>query len=310
MKHPATTSHKSRARVRVRRPLLVLGAAVLVVFGGLLWVRSTPALYYDVASRVAGRDISKLATPYRNISYCGTPDLAQRLDLQLPKSQPFGAPPLVINIHGGGWRTGTRNNLVYRLYAPDFLARGIAVATVGYRLSGEAPYPAQNEDVHCAVRYLMTHAAAYGYDPSRVVIMGDSAGGHLAAMEVLRRGAYQFRLVVMLYGVSDLRRQILYEHDTNAVRYLGAKARQLAQSNSPMYADLRHAPPFLIVHGTDDSIVPSDESKDFYEKLIAHGVNATYIPVSGAPHGFINAHDSHELEVRKQIMQLIVRHVY
>jgi acetyl esterase/lipase len=113
------------------------------------------------------------------------------LDLYLPGAAPSAsaAPvPVIVHVHGGGWRRGSRRVPLPRLGAgfyDELAARGFAVAAIDYRLSGEARYPAALEDVRAAIGWVREHAAEYGMDPGRVFAWGDSAGGHLALMAAL-----------------------------------------------------------------------------------------------------------------------------
>jgi acetyl esterase/lipase len=293
---------------------LIIGSLALVFVGALaLFISYSiyPPIHYQIHSRFSGRDTNKLTTFYDDVQYCGDKNERRQLDLYVPKDQTFGKSPLVVYVHGGGWSEGDRNNTIQKLYTPEFAAWGIGIATIDYRLSGEAPYPAQNDDVHCAMKYLVDNNAKYGYDKTKLVIMGDSAGGHLAAMEALRSAdVVSFRSVIMLYGVSDLWNQIENYGDKNAVKYLGERAKEIADKNSPVYAKLDKAPPFLIIHGTNDTIVPSSESQAFYDKLRRYGVAATYIPVAGASHAFIGDDNYHEGLVRDRIMRFASTAVY
>jgi len=298
------------ASPRVRALLVVLlMAAVATVFVAVV-TRVYAPVYYRYVAPFVSRDITQISHAYLNISYCNDIDVAQKLDLYTPNSRPFGDTPLLIYVHGGGWRAGNKQNAITKLYAPETVAHGIAFATVGYRLTGTVPYPAQNDDVRCAVSYLVAHAKQYGYDTTKIGIMGDSAGGHLAAMESLNpTEVVDYRAVIMLYGVSDLWNQIANYHDRNAVKYLGEKTKQLADKASPYHANLKNAPPYLIIHGMGDTIVPANESASFAEALEQQGVSVTYLPVIGASHAFVGG-DYHETFVRSRIMQFLLDHLY
>lgn len=295
---------------RQRLTALIGGVlAALFVIGAVVFLH--PPAYYALKRPFVHGDIHTVAQLTEDVQYCNTHDPAQSLDIAVPRDRPFGDVPLLIYIHGGGWRYGKKESLIWKQYMPVFTTRGVAVATIGYRLSREAPYPAQNKDVACAVSYLLSHAPQYGVDRSRVSLMGDSAGGHLAAMEALNsRRADTFKSVIMLYGVSDLWQQISRYHDANATHYLGDVTQRIARSDSPIYNNLSKAPPFLIIHGTDDRVVPASESKALYDKLRASGVKATYIPVRGAGHAFIGDGDAHERLVRNQILDFASKTLY
>ena len=115
----------------------------------------------------------------RGVEYKRAGDVALQLDLYRPKNLKEAVPGLVL-IHGGGWRGGRRSD--YHYYGIRFAEQGYVVATISYRLSGVAPYPAAIEDAKCAVRWLRNHAEEYHVDPARIGVAGGSAGGHLSMM--------------------------------------------------------------------------------------------------------------------------------
>lgn len=221
-----------------------------------------------------------------------------QLDLHLPDGDgPF---PVVLWIHGGGWQEGSR------VWLPDsiapfglherLLARGYAVADVDYRLSAEAPYPAQLIDVQSAIQWLRHHAEQLRLDPGRFATLGESAGGHLAAMAGLA-GADEtaIQAVVNWYGAADLL-DVRNDRDANTAPalLLGgpiAERRDFAEWASPLYRVHAAAPPFLNMHGTDDDVVPFDESVRLAEALRAQGVRCDLYPVPGAGHCFVGYAD-------------------
>lgn len=275
---------------------------VVIVVLGILWLTTLDRSYkFTFKSTLLENGIEEFAVAHQDVQYCGTTNSAQQLDLYVPKTRYWGTVPLVVHVHGGGWLYGDKVNGIEQRYAPLLASKGIAVATISYRLAEEAVYPAQNQDVHCAVQYLVDNAARYHLDSQNIGIMGDSAGGHLAAMEALDNRR-QIKAALMLYGVSDLWEQISHYKDTNAIHYLGEKNQLLANQASPYYADLRQAPPFLLIHGTDDSIVPASESHKFTRKLTSFENQATFIAVNGAEHAFIGGSDWHEARVRATIV--------
>lgn len=283
-----------------------LPAVLLAFFGLVLMLILIQWFPHEPVKASSGiPNLVEQAVVDRDINYCNSTNPAQELDLFMPRHQGGVNTPVVIHVHGGGWMNGDKVNEIEQRYAPLLTQQGIAVATLSYRLSDEATYPAQNDDIHCAVTFLNDNADKYGLDMSRIGIMGDSAGGHLAAMEALRADTRdQVKGVLMLYGVSDLWEQIaqLNYTDTNAIHYLGQRDEDLAHQASPIYADLDNAPPFLLIHGTADTVVPASESANFSAKLIEHHNEASYMPVIGAGHGFIGGSDIHEQRVRGPIV--------
>jgi acetyl esterase/lipase len=230
------------------------------------------------------------------------------LDLYLP-ARPEPA-PLVVFMHGGGWLRGDRSMVSPRFasWQPGPLARlaadGFAVASVDYRLSGEARFPAQLEDVAAAVDWLAGHAAEYRFDAGRIVLWGESAGAHLAALLGLRPAGARVRGVVDWYGPADL--TALDEQvgaagaltddplDSREARLLGAPVAQvpeLARAASPVSHVRADAPPFLIAHGTADRMVPFAQSEALAAALAAAGADVRFEAVDGADHMWIGVED-------------------
>jgi acetyl esterase/lipase len=214
------------------------------------------------------------------------------LDLHLPEGDgPF---PTVLWVHGGGWLEGSR------IWLPDtiapfglherLLARGYAVADVDYRLVLEAQYPAQLVDVQAAIRWLRHHAVTLKLDPARFATLGESAGGHLAAMAALTgEGETGIQAVVDWYGASDLDFRDHDDPTTSPALLLGGaigERRDFARWASPLHRVRPGAPPFLLMHGVNDQLVPYEQSVRMAEALRAQGVRADLYPVDGAGHCF------------------------
>jgi acetyl esterase/lipase len=211
--------------------------------------------------------------------------------------------PLIVFVHGGGWLRGDRSMVSpsFAAWRPGPLARlaaeGFAVASVDYRLSGEARFPAQLEDVSAAVEWLTGRAEEYGFDAGRIVLWGESAGAHLAALLGLRSPGRRVRGVVDWYGPADL--IALDEQvgaagaltgdplDTREARLLGApvaEVPELARAASPISHVRAGAPPFLIAHGTADRAVPFPQSEALAAALAEAGASVRFEAVDGADH--------------------------
>lgn len=234
-----------------------------------------------------------------------------QLDLWVPESPE--PPPLVIWIHGGAWLFGDRRYLPETL-RPDqlfdaALAAELAVASIDYRLSLEASFPAQLHDAKAAVRYLRAHGVELGVDVARIGVWGESAGGYLAAMVALTAQRPDMEgdigvvgpssavdVVVDWYGPSDLEANPgksaalaavlppeLLDPEGVLVRGLDDAARADA---SPLSHVSAQAPPFLLVHGTHDRLVPYAQSESLARALTAAGVPNQLEPVEGADHIF------------------------
>jgi acetyl esterase/lipase len=231
------------------------------------------------------------------------------LDLYLPAAGPDPA-PLVVFLHGGGWLRGDRAMVGpgFAAWRPGPLARlaadGFAVASVDYRLSGEARFPAQLEDVSAAVEWLTGQAGEYGFDAGRIVLWGESAGAHLAALLGLRSAGSRVRGVVDWYGPADL--IALDEQvgaagalskdplDSREARLLGAPVAdmpELARAASPLSHVRAGAPPFLIAHGTADRMVPFAQSEALAAALAEAGANVRFEAVEGSDHMWIGVAD-------------------
>lgn len=250
------------------------------------------------------RPIEEISTTYLDIAYCGTDNKAQTLDLLIPNEQLLAKNPLLIYIHGGGWKEGDKENSITKEYAVQLANSGLSAATIDYRLSKEATYPAQNEDVSCAVNFLVQNAEKYKFDTKKMILIGDSAGGQLAAMEAIYQH-HTYLGVIMAYGVSDLNEQITEKQDTNALSYLGSKATELAKSNSPAFAKSFPNTSFLLLHGTADSVVPVEESKKFANILKKNGVRVEFKAIPNAQHAFLGSGDTSDTMARQLMFAFI-----
>ena len=217
-------------------------------------------------------------------------------DLHLPDDV-TGPMPVVLWLHGGGWFTGDRT------LAPDlnrfFGARGIAMASVDYRLSGQAVFPAPLHDVRAAIRHLRVHAAQWNLDPSRIGVWGSSAGGHLAALAGLTghlhrlddeaaSGNASVTAVAESYGPADLTDATSPSPEAALLGGTGADLPDAARAASPLYRVHGAPPPFQISHGTADTVVAQDHSERLHAALVAAGGDSTLYLVDGYRHGFLN----------------------
>ncbi|MFF5497815.1 alpha/beta hydrolase fold domain-containing protein [Streptomyces aquilus] len=222
------------------------------------------------------------------------------LDLYLPPAG-GGPAPLIVFVHGGGWLRGSRKVFVptfsgWRVTPFERLAtQGFAVASVDYRLSGEARFPAPLADVGAALDWLIEQADRFGLDADRVVLWGVSAGAHLASLLALR-GGRRLSGVIDWYGPADLLAMAgggpeaalsSDPDDTREARLLGAPAREvpdLAREASPISHVHAGSPPFLIAHGTADTAVPFSQSAALATALTEVGAEMRLDPVEGADH--------------------------
>ena len=239
-----------------------------------------------------------------------------RMDLYLaPKEK--GPSPVVINIHGGGWNKGQKES---QTGFSTFFKQGFAVANVGYRLTGQATAPAAVEDIRCALIYLVKNAKELNIDPNKIVIMGGSAGGHLALMGGLLANDHRFdgncpgvenikvAAIIDKYGITDVWDWGYGKNVTSksAVRWLGDKAndQKFAASVSPITYVTKNSPPTFIVHGDADPTVPYQQSVDLHKKFKEVGVTTEFITVEGGLHGKFEKEKNSE--VNKAIMNFIL----
>ncbi|MEZ0265183.1 MAG: alpha/beta hydrolase fold domain-containing protein [Phycisphaerae bacterium] len=243
-----------------------------------------------------------------DLKYGDAPGKSNLLDIYLPKEVPAGGAslPLVVYIHGGGWRAGDKAPSA----AAAFLAQhGYACASINYRFSQEAVFPAQLDDCKGAVRWLRAHAKEYGIDSERVGAWGSSAGAHLAALVATTAGdkgrdgtiggnleySSAVKCVVDFYGPSDFVNMEAHAEAAKIVRdpkkisvLLGGspvEKRELALAASPVNWVTKATPPFLILHGGADKTVPLAQSEVLAAALKKAGVEASLTVVPGAIHG-------------------------
>ena len=239
---------------------------------------------------------------HKDLVYARIDGKSLALDLYLPTG--VQAPPLLVWVHGGAWTTGSKASV-----PPVFLANGFAVASVDFRQSTEARFPAQVHDIKAAIRYLRANAPAYGYRADKIAIAGDSSGGHLAALVGVTndhrevegtvgdnpKQSSSIQAIVSYYGASDLR-TILAQSTPFGLnmrrpaleRLLGAlpdQVPELAALASPVSHVDAQDPPLMLLHGDQDPQMPINQAHELqgaYEKL---GLDVTFVVVHGAGHG-------------------------
>jgi len=202
-----------------------------------------------------------------NVPYVAGGGSQQQLDLYIPTNE--RGEPLVAFVHGGGWAHGDKAGDSINPNNLDLLWEGYAMASINYRLAPGALWPAQIQDCKAAVRWLKAHASDYGYDPDRVAVIGESAGGHLVAMLGATGGHSKFDVgenlnvtsdvhcVIDLFGVSDFA-----PLPTAAAVLLGPENEgnaDLIKEISPVTYVHKDEPPMLIVHGDIDKLSPYEQ---------------------------------------------------
>ena len=256
----------------------------------------------------------------RDINYAGTSNPKQTLDLLLPKEPKTDKPlPVIVGIHGGAWVGGDRRGELGNI-APLVASGDYAAVTIEYRLSGEAKWPAQIYDCKAAIRWVRANAEKYHFDPDKIGVIGGSAGGHLVALLGTtggvaalegdigpnKRVSSKVEAVVDEFGPSDFLTIGDYpshlKHnapDSPESKLLGVpllEHKDLAKAASPITYVAAGDPPFLIIHGDADQVVPFNQSERLDAALKKAGDESTLIAVTGAGHGgFRNPEVAHRI---------------
>jgi len=212
-----------------------------------------------------------------------------QLDLYLPAGRQL---PLVVLVHGGGWKAGYRAE--FAPMAVRLAQRGYAAATLSYRLSGEAPYPAAVQDVQAAVRWLRAHAAQYRLDPQRVALAGGSAGGQIASLAGVTSAPGEVAAIVNIDGLSDFSHPLAlqYEDDPNkhpsaAGAWFGgryADRQALWQDASPIRHVHPGMPPILFIGSAQPRFAAGRE--EMMDQMAQVGVASRKLVLPGTPHSF------------------------
>jgi len=228
-----------------------------------------------------------------DLSYCTMDSASQKMDVYFPGS---GGPwPAVVYVHGGSWTHGDKSEAA--MIAPLMTSQGYLVVSLNYRLYPAATFPAMIQDVKCAIRSLRAHANEYNLDPGRIAAVGPSAGGHLVALlgttdpgagwdvgEYLDQSS-RVQAVIAMAGIMDLSRDFP-NADIESIRLIGFGEYNVAEA-SPITYVTADDPPFLLIHGDRDELVPYEQSQLMYDKLIQTNVPSQLVIVQNAGHSFI-----------------------
>lgn len=265
-------------------------------------------------------------TLFKDLDYVGAGNPRQKLDLVVQKDFARKKRPLVVFIHGGGWLSGRKEDImdVVRLLAGT---GDYAAATINYRLSQEAIWPAQIHDCKAAIRFLRAKADEYGIDPDRIGVFGLSAGGQLVSVlgtgndEPLIEGTLgkfakvssRVQCVVNFFGPTDF--LTYYGSDTTMDRlsranmisqFLGTKEeiiRENARQASAVTWVTKDDAPFFTAHGNEDTLVPISQAEKIHAALGTAKVESHLIVMKGAGHGFANA------ELNNRIRTFLDKHL-
>jgi acetyl esterase/lipase len=246
----------------------------------------------------------------KDIAYIEGGDEAQKLDLYLPETASEKPLPLIVHIHGGGWRAGNK----FPCPVMSLVFKGYAVASVEYRFSQKAVFPAQIQDCQAAIRWLRAHAKQYNLDPDHLGAVGGSAGGHLSALVGTSGGKKAFpaigghldqsdrvQAVIDIYGPADFTTVVqqaaedkkaknIFAFNTPSDPYSSLIGTPLddkpkADAVSPVHYVSKDNPPFLILHGTHDTLVPYAQSVQLEAALKAQNIPVWLQTLPGAGHG-------------------------
>jgi acetyl esterase/lipase len=209
--------------------------------------------------------------------------------------------PTVLLIHGGGWVGGTKEGTL--MMALPYLEMGLAVVNVEYRLAKSSLAPAAVEDCRLALRWVFKNAKEYGFDTTKIIVTGGSAGGHLALMTGMLEPADGFDMpkdwdysgvqpkaavIINWFGITDVKDLLSGPNkQLYAVYWIGTQFHkdELAERVSPLTYVRKSVPPILTIHGDKDGLVPYDQAVRLHAKLTAAGVQNQLITVPGGNHG-------------------------
>ena len=246
----------------------------------------------------------------KDIAYIEGGDEAQKLDIYLPETPSDKPLPLIVHIHGGGWRAGSK----FPCPVMGMVFKGYAVASVEYRFSQKVKFPAQIQDCQAAIRWLRAHAKQYHFDTEHVGVIGGSAGGHLSALVGTSGGKKAFapiggnedqsdrvQAVCDIFGPADFSTVVqqaaedknvknIFAFNTPGDPYSGLIGTKLddkpkADAVSPVHYVSKDTPPFLILHGTYDALVPLAQSEEMAAALKDKGVEVWLQKLPGSGHG-------------------------
>jgi len=241
----------------------------------------------------------------KNIRYAEGARRRHALDIYSPRAGVEGA-PVLLQIHGGAWIIGTKDTQG-RPLMNALVDQGWVCVAINYRLSPHVKYPDHLVDCKLALAWIREHIAEYGGDPDRVVVTGGSAGGHLTTMVGLTANEPRYQpdfehvdtsvlACVPMYGAYDLE-QIFSAAPGPVGRRVGSFMGRLVigrglddpepyRAASPVYNVAAGVPPFLVVHGTIDNLVPVEQARRLVAELRDAGTDVTYVELEGAPHAF------------------------
>jgi len=264
--------------------------------------------------------LSASAEVERDIEYGRADGISLKLDLFKPEGKQVG---LVVYVHGGGWRGGAKEDCPIL----SLVSAGYALASVDYRLTPQAPFPANVQDIKGAIRFLRAEASRLGIEGTRMAIVGSSAGGHLAALVGVSSGVPSLEgdvgghagtssaveAVVSFFGASNLE-TILAQSTESGKRFrepalkllLGGLPQEkaaLARLASPVAHLDAKDPPVLLIHGDADPQMPFEQSQEFERVCVAAGAPASLHTIAGGKHGGGEFYDETRMQLVRDFLQ-------
>jgi len=235
-----------------------------------------------------------LGTADRNLTYCNS----QSLDLYIPSAAVTRPLPIAMYIHGGGMTAGDKSDL-NPVFLDALASAGYAVASVNYRLAPQSRFPAQIEDVRCAIRYLRAKAPKYGLNASELFAFGTSVGGQLVALAALTGPHSAFDVgpyptepsnllaVADMFGPANLTERASGFSPSGIQQVFGKSDHRDLVLASPTHFVVPNSPPILLVQGVDDTTVLKSQSMEFYEDLKTAGDQTQLVLVQNMGHMFM-----------------------
>lgn len=264
---------------------------------------------------VLGQQVKAAKKTHRNLEFAEVDGESLLLDLMLPRRAVN--PPLLVWIHGGGWRSGSKAGVPIA----GLVKRGYAVASISYRLTDVAVFPAQIYDCKAAIRWLRAHSERYGYDASRIAVAGSSAGGHLALLVGVsgdesslegKVGSHfdqssSVDAIIDFFGPSDFVLRRKTQPDRALTTKSGSFALlggirdgqidpELERRASPALHVSKSDPPLLIFHGDNDKTVLLDQSERMMSVYSEAGLTAKLVVIEGGGHGGSKFYTEQNLE--------------
>jgi acetyl esterase/lipase len=246
-----------------------------------------------------------------DVAYCTAGASTQKMDVYFPDS---GGPwPVLAYVHGGSWMHGDKAEAI--MFADRMISQSYLVVSINYRLYPEGKFPNMIEDVKCAIRFLRAHAGQYNLDPNRIAAIGPSAGGHLVSLlgtsdvsagwdvgEYIDQSS-RVQAVIAMAPVTDLTRSFP-NANIEAMRNIGFGEDNIVQA-SPITHVTPDDPPFLLIHGERDELVPYEQSQLMYDRLVQANVPAQLVIVQRAGHS-LTAPDASATPALDEINQIIL----